>query len=665
MTSIADLAVTIQTSPQSIPSTPSWLGEVTLLAGHLSRQGLLSKISEDVRFARRRFGHYEVIDFVAVLLGYAISGERTLEVFYERVLPFAKVFMALFGRDRLPARSTLSRFLAALDQAPVEALRAVFLEDLLARPLEKEEQTGGLWDRRGTHWLIFDVDGTRQAARQRALPCTPDLPPPQRRLEKVCAPGYTGRKRGECVRTRTTVLQAHTHQWVGTFSGTFGAGNGDYRGELRQAVKAISAYVKAQSLPLHQAVVRLDGQYGNGAIVADLAGLCYVMRGKDYDLLNLPQVQARLAQPPDQQTTHPETGTCRALFDCPDLNLSPTGLRTRVIVATHPATATPPPVGTTRGEVVYELFFTALPVDAFTPADVVALYLHRGAFETVLSDEDQEQEPDRWCSHTAWGQEFWLILAQWIWNLRLELGHALHPTPMRTTEFAPAQVGESAQMTPLPGSRPAEPAPVIYGPPQWARQSYTKGFAGADFQLLPDGTLRCPAGQPLYAQERRPERDGSLRVLYAARIGHCRSCSLREQCQEAATTIKARRVSAVYWPVSSGSSISGESPPAPGEPSPPPAPYPMLWGDWQRRSHRRELVKLLANQRMDVRVANPSSPAQSPSARPFSRAQRAHYRLSWAQRLARNASSKLQPSIELLLFGIPTAFAIALGLAVV
>jgi hypothetical protein len=41
----------------------------------------------------------------------------------------------------------------------------------------------------------------------------------------VCAPGYLGRKRGEVVRTRTTVLQAHTQQWLGTFSG---AGNGDY-----------------------------------------------------------------------------------------------------------------------------------------------------------------------------------------------------------------------------------------------------------------------------------------------------------------------------------------------------------------------------------------------------------------------------------------------------
>jgi hypothetical protein len=169
------------------------------------------------------------------------------------------------------------------------------------------------------------------------------------------------------------VLQAHTHQCVGTFSGASGAGNGDYRGDLRQAVKATRAYLQAQSLQLCQAVVRLDGQYGNGAIVADLAGLAYVMRGKDYYLLDLEPVQARLAQPPDQQTTHPETGTCRALFDFPDLSLSPAGPRTRVIVAARPASEAPMKVGTTRGESVYELFYTALPPGAFTPADVVAL----------------------------------------------------------------------------------------------------------------------------------------------------------------------------------------------------------------------------------------------------------------------------------------------------
>src|SRR5947208_16930886 len=117
MVSITDSRVTIQTSPQSVPSTPSWFGEVTLMAHSLRRLGVLSALAERVRFARR-FGQYDVIDFVVVLLGYAISGEDTLEAFYDRLQPFASAFMALFERDRLPHRSTLSRFLAALDQAP-------------------------------------------------------------------------------------------------------------------------------------------------------------------------------------------------------------------------------------------------------------------------------------------------------------------------------------------------------------------------------------------------------------------------------------------------------------------------------------------------------------------------------------------------------------------
>ena len=94
MNSIADGSVIIQTSCESVPSTPSWFGEVALIVGHLRNQGILTKICERVRFARRRFGHNEVIDFLAVLFGYAISGERTLEAFYERLQPFAVPFMA-------------------------------------------------------------------------------------------------------------------------------------------------------------------------------------------------------------------------------------------------------------------------------------------------------------------------------------------------------------------------------------------------------------------------------------------------------------------------------------------------------------------------------------------------------------------------------------------
>ena len=345
MLSMIDSPVTIQTSSQSVPSVPSWFGEVTLVAQYCKHLGLLSALTEQVRFARSRFGQYDTIDFIAVLLGYAISGERTLEAFYERVKPFATEFMALFGRSRLPHRSTLSRFLEALDPTAVEALREFFFKDVLARPVEKGEQPGGLWDRQGTHWVVFDADGTRQAARQRALPKTDDRPAAKRRMSQVCAPGYTGRKRGDVVRTRTVVLQAHTSQNLGTFSG---AGNGDYRGELGRAKAVVSVYMQAQSLPLTQAIMRLDGLYGHGAIVASLSGVAFVMRGKDYHFLDLPAIQARLLLPPDAVTTHPETGTQRALFDFPCLPLTAAGETCRVVVATHPTSSQPAPVEETR-----------------------------------------------------------------------------------------------------------------------------------------------------------------------------------------------------------------------------------------------------------------------------------------------------------------------------
>jgi hypothetical protein len=385
MNSIADGSIIIQSTSESVPSTPSWFGEVVLMAAYLRKHGILTKISERVRFARRRFGQYEVVDFVVVLFGYALSGERTLEMFYERLQPFAVPFMALFGRDRLPVRSTLSRFLAALTAEPIEALRMLFLEDLLERRADFEQHSCGLTDRTGKVWKVFDIDGTREAARQRALPQTPERPVPQRRLAEVCAPGYTGRKRGEIVRSRTTVLQAHSYQWLGTFGNR---GNGEYRKELCRAVEAIQSYLRAHYLEDPCALLRLDGLYGTGAVLADLLGLPFVMRCKVYGLLDLPVVQTRLHLPADQQFTLPESPLVRTLYDCPNVPMGADGQEYRLVVATHPKGPKKQKIGVERDGLIYELFLTKMPQDAFTASDVVAFYLHRGSFETVLSDED-------------------------------------------------------------------------------------------------------------------------------------------------------------------------------------------------------------------------------------------------------------------------------------
>jgi hypothetical protein len=640
MTSIADGSVIIQTSSESVPSTPSWFGEVVLLTAHLRKHGVLSKVSEGVRFARRRFGCYEVIDFLAVLFGYAISGERTLEAFYERLHPFAIPYMALFERDQLPSRSALSRFLAALTEAPVEALRTLFLDDLLSRPLTHDKQTGSLLDRAGNAWVVFDIDGTREAARQRALPQTEDLPPAFRRLNEVCAPGYRGRKRGQVVRTRTVISQAHSFQWLGSFGNK---GNGRYREELRQGISAITRYLTVHQLSQERPLLRLDGQYGTGTVLGSLAGFAFVTRGKEYSALDHPLVQARLHLPPDQFQQRPESQIVRSLYDCPEIPVGPEGVLCRVIVATHPAGKKKSPVGVTRGDIVYELFFTNLPQQAFTASDVVELYLHRGAFEPTLSDEDLEIDPDRWCSHSAWGQECWQLISQWVWNLRLELGHQLHPDPMRTTEFAPALPPQNEQAS----TRPVSSAPASgYGSPTTATSWKTGRFTGSDFPLQPDGMLRCPAGQSLRAHERRREADGSLRVVYAASIRDCRPCPLREQCQwQGSATKKPRQVSVLLHPLGVGSE-------------------PIQWCDWSRRFHRRACIQLLRHQCVKVEVEPPAS--ASPAVKPvlLSRAQRAHSRLSWAERLARNTRPTVTGRMTIKLFGVPQAFALRLGLTV-
>ncbi len=101
--------IEVQTSPLGRPSVPPWFAEGVIMTQYLARKGLLEAFAQQVRLVRGRFGTYEPIDFLALLIGYAISGERTLADFFERLAPFGAAFMALFGRANLPHRSSLRR----------------------------------------------------------------------------------------------------------------------------------------------------------------------------------------------------------------------------------------------------------------------------------------------------------------------------------------------------------------------------------------------------------------------------------------------------------------------------------------------------------------------------------------------------------------------------
>src|SRR5204862_451139 len=90
MSRITSSAVTIQTSPQSVPSTPSWMGEVAVVAQYLSSLGLLEKMVLEVRSSRKRFGIYDTIGFLDKFGDKSSSSERLANVH-----PFLERFLAV------------------------------------------------------------------------------------------------------------------------------------------------------------------------------------------------------------------------------------------------------------------------------------------------------------------------------------------------------------------------------------------------------------------------------------------------------------------------------------------------------------------------------------------------------------------------------------------
>ncbi len=181
------------------------------------------------------------------------------------------------------------------------------------------------------------------------------------------------------MRTRTVVCLAHSYQWLGSFGNP---GNGQYRNELRRAIEVIERYLVTRQVPKGRALLRLNDQYGTGTVLSDLAGLAYVTRGKDYTVLEHPLLQARLHLPPDQFQHRPESQNVRSLYDCPQVPVGSEGVTCRVIVATHPAGKKKSPLGITRAGLVYELFFTTLPQQAFTACDAWAPYVASAAGKT-------------------------------------------------------------------------------------------------------------------------------------------------------------------------------------------------------------------------------------------------------------------------------------------
>ena len=504
---------------------------------------------------RGRMGQYEVSDFVLLLNSYAISGEKTLKAFYQ-----ASDSTGQSSADECVGEIEMSRslndesILAVIDRASVEALRGWFEGDVERQSLR--EMSGiGLFDRGQDHSVVFDIDGTVCATRQRWIAEDQEEYPVGRR-----------RKRGEVTRTRTVIAQGQTSEWVGTYGE---CGNGEVKGDLERGRCAIERYLVAQGLNVAHGLVRLDGLYGTASLVSVVQrqGLGYILRSRDYHLLKHPVVQQRLQAAAAWEwqatggTDFSEVLNVGYLEDGGRGYAAPM----RLIVMRTPEKLHGGTVGKRVKKSVYELFLTSHSGVSLGAIDVLSVYRGRGGFEQRLSQEDQEQDYDRWCSWQAQGQEFWQILGQWSWNWRLWVGwHQQEQPRIRQTIWAEGEesdglsVGDRSasqseiELTPslafLSRSKlvggdgnasesSGEPtaSQVEYGSmeisTEWGQgMKAANRFGNDDFKIVDEATVLCPAGEVMSCRSQTQKENGDLAMQFGIKARTCQRCRVKRRC---------------------------------------------------------------------------------------------------------------------------------------
>jgi hypothetical protein len=669
---------------------PKWFGEAVLLGRYWLDSGLVGYLEEEVRVVRGWMGRYEVADFVLLLNSYAISGEKTLADFFKALAPVQEVLMGVWGRSRCPSASSLSRFLAAISPEAVGRLRELFESDL-GRNGVRVMQGIGMFDRAEDHYLVFDVDGTVSAARQRAVERDrSNYPPVVRRSDRACAAGYKGRKRGEVSRTRTTIAVAQTSEWLGTYGG---AGNGDVKGELEQACRVIARYLQQQGLNVAHGLVRLDGLYGSASYVSVVqqAGLGYILRCRDYPLLKEPGIAERLERAAAWEWQEITSNSFSEVLELGYVEAMKRGYATpmRVIAVRTPEKLHQARIGKRVKQYVYELFVSSQSVGSLSALDLISLYRGRGAFEQQLSQEDQEQDYDRWCSWHQDGQEFWQILGQWSWNWRLWMGWeqarsvrqtiwaegepddglelslgAKCPVPRPvlppSLQFMQERSGETkpddcaqSDAEPAPARELAAPPPaavvVQYGPmevsTEWGR-SLGKGkrFGNEDFRIVDEQSVLCPAGHPMYLRMSKQKENGDLTMQFGIKPSLCQSCPVKRQCLSPHSKgIGGRRVTVIRRAISTAKGVvdkmSALVRSAFGWLMNPQPNYeqPIYWCDIAAGPLRRRWHEQLSRQEVEIKVIDRGRPSKTkPEEELLSRAQREHRRLSWWERWERN-----------------------------
>ncbi|MBU0610114.1 MAG: hypothetical protein KKI08_19670 [Armatimonadetes bacterium] len=502
----------------------------------LQQRGIVKSIGERLRV--RRQGGYSGLDVWLLLLVFFTTGtSRGVRAFCDILHPYVLQLAALAGRRRLPAPASLSR---ALDAVEPDLLRGASswllagvgeIDEVLRHPVMQS------YDACGQGWHVFDLDPTVTTLRHRALPVDKDLPEARRRSEDAGAPGHSGRKRGDIQFRRVTVQHSGSGAWVHAH---LSPGNGEGVVDFERALDTVVETCVRLEHPLCEAMVRMDGEYGNVPWFAacrerKLPFITRLNRPKlyeDVEVLELLRSATWYRVPnsgPEPQraaadlgilTVHPGNRTRRPNGG----NYEPVNVR--VVASIFPKTSDAKRGRTLDGWQV-EFFAVDLPADAWPAAEAIATYFGRTAEENRFGQEDRELGLDRIISYHLPGQELATLVGLSLWNLRLARGFEQEPPP----DERPVQCCRKIQQDDrVPQAWPRDPV-LLTALAELEWTTMLPGRPGWTWDR-DEGPLRCPEGRPLpLTTVRRGEHaEGRTMVIFRRPTWGCQGCSSRGEC---------------------------------------------------------------------------------------------------------------------------------------
>ena len=668
---------------------PDWAAAFVLYITSLRQRGDLEKVGRLLRVSRQ--GGYCGLDVFVFLLGMFCwprpdRRTRAVKAFGAATSFCGRGLAAVAGRRNWPGQSAVSRFLSVV---PADEMLLDFGADVLiqgAEPLLRHPDAQH-YDTLGAAWHVLDFDPTVIAVRERALPEGEDLPPPTRRTEFVCAPGYTGRKRGEVQVSAGCLQHAGTGLWLQIM---LEPGNAVVSAMLSKLLAKLGPWLLAAGATRERTLVRADGAAGNLPSVKAFSesGVHFLTRFACYGLLDRPQVQAHLRGVRWLAVPDSGSGPRRQVAelglwpwgDAPLLEDVPDGLEQARIVISRFAATSKHGAGTVRDGWQYELFGTSLAPAAWPAPEVVALYYGRAALENRFAQAAAELGIDRLFSTALGGQWLVMLIGLIVMNLRTILGaqragpltsEEVQPQPRVEIVAAEPEPEPEPKPGPEPESEPTEPEPAYAPPPT----SLAQIVAELDQRDWTAWTARHPgwrwatghgvlcAQNKLLAPTRirlRPDKPPLLRLR--ARQADCARCPQRDPCFAGTAPERPRREIALG--IASLPSVrSGEfrtmqknldkKPRRPvGKPKPALVPTRQIWqpptpvtaGPWATRTPRivptvfRQGVHLaVRDARVNVEVVGDRPTEQPPAWLARAPATTQRRRLTWTERLARNA----------------------------